>query len=138
MITAFGSLNWIAITAATLAFVVLGGVYFALLVPARYAVALGHEPSFRVKQTPLTGVGPLVATFFIVLIDALLVTALDLTGVGEAIVFGLVIAIGYLVSMTFTIAINPNFPHPIRYGLLNVPYLLVGSVVASLILVALR
>jgi len=37
--------------------------------------------------------------------------------------------------MTFNIAINPNFPHPLRYGLLNAPYFLVGSVVTSLALV---
>ncbi|WP_439657329.1 hypothetical protein ACSHWB_33715 [Lentzea sp. HUAS TT2] len=29
--------------------------------------------------------------------------------------------VGHLVAMTFNIAINPNFPHPLRYGLLNAP-----------------
>ncbi|WP_410597297.1 hypothetical protein [Amycolatopsis sp. lyj-23] len=35
-------------------------------------------------------------------------------------------------AMTFNIAINPNFPHPPRYGLLNAPHFLVGGALTSL------
>ena len=37
--------------------------------------------------------------------------------------------------MTFQIAINPNFPHPLRYGALNAPYFVVTSLLSSLLLV---
>lgn len=50
---------------------------------------------------------------------------------------GVLVGVGYLVAMTFTIAINRNFPHPLRYGLLNTPYFLVGSVVTPVLLVVL-
>lgn len=48
--------------------------------------------------------------------------------------FGLLVGIGYLVAQTFNIAINPNSPRPILYGLINAPYFIICSVVASIIL----
>ena len=135
---AFLDINWIAVAIATLAFGVLGAIYFAALVPKQYAVALGHEPGFRPKQSALTGAGPLISALVIVVASAALISALDVQTVGGALLFGLLVAVGFLIPQTLTIAINPNFPHPIRYALLNAPYFVVGSLVAATVLTLLR
>lgn len=49
---------------------------------------------------------------------------------------GLAVGLGFLVPMTFPIAINPRFPRPILYGLLNAPYFLVAKLQACPALVA--
>lgn len=49
---------------------------------------------------------------------------------------GLAVRLGSLMPMTFPIAINPMFPRPILYGLLNAPYFLGAKLLACLVLVA--
>lgn len=135
MLDAFSSLNWIAVAIATVASVVLAGLYFGVVVARPYLRVLGRPEDERPATTPVAAVGPLVCILATVLASAVLVAALDLRTAGDALVFGLVVGVGYLVAMTFQIAINPNFPHPIRYGLLNAPFFLVSSVLTSLLLV---
>lgn len=53
----------------------------------------------------------------------------------SAVVFGLHVGVGYLASMTLNIAVNPNFPHPFRYTLLNAPHFVAGSIISSVLLV---
>jgi hypothetical protein len=40
--------------------------------------------------------------------------------------------------MTLNIAINPLFPRPFHYAAINAPFFVLGSLLASAILVALR
>lgn len=49
---------------------------------------------------------------------------------------GLAVGLGFLVPMTFPIAINPRFLRPILYGLLNAPHFLGAKLLACLALVA--
>lgn len=44
------------------------------------------------------------------------------------------VALSYLLAQTLTIAINPNFPRPLLYALINAPYFIVCAVIASIIL----
>ncbi|MFY0406994.1 DUF1761 family protein [Solicola sp. PLA-1-18] len=134
MLEAFAQISWIGVVVATVVLTVLGGLYFVLLVPEQYLRVLGREGVEAPAPTVVAAVGPLVCGFLTVLASAVLVAALDIESLGEAVVFGLVVGVGYLVAMTFQIAINPNFPHPIGYGLLNAPYFLVGSVLTSVVL----
>ena len=48
---------------------------------------------------------------------------------------GLIVGLGFLMPMTFNIAINPLFPRPLQYGLLNAPYFVVSNVVACILVV---
>ena len=133
MLEASTQINWLAVALASVACVVLGGVYFGALVSRQYLVVLGRTEA---PQPDLVGaVGPLVCMIVTVLTSAVLVAALGLSSAGDAIGFGLVVGVGYLVAMTFQIAINPNFPHPLRYGLLNAPFFVTTSLVTSLALV---
>ena len=135
MFEALTQINWIAVVVATVASAVLGGIYFGALVGKQYMRVLGREGQHAQKPTTVAAVGPLVCGFLVVLASAVLVAALHIVTVTDAAVFGLVVGVGYLTAMTFQIAINPNFPHPLRYGALNAPYFLVTSLVSSLLLV---
>ncbi|GAA5155776.1 hypothetical protein GCM10023340_41950 [Nocardioides marinquilinus] len=135
MIDALTQVSWLAVALATVAATVVAGVYFGALVPQAYQRVLGRAGQPAPAATPVTAIGPVVCILATVVASAVLVAALDLTTATDAVVFALVVGVGYLVAMTFQIAINPNMPHPLRYGLLNAPFFLVTSLTTSLILV---
>lgn len=137
MSDALGQVSWIGIVVATVALTGLGAAYFLGVVPAAYLRVLGRDATQPPEQSALAAVGPLVCNLLTVVTSAVLIAAIGIDSAAGAVGFGLVVGVGYLSAMTFQIAINPNFPHPIRYGLLNAPYFVVSSVVACVILVLL-
>ena len=134
MFAVLTEINWLAVIAATLVFAVLGGVYFTVVIAKPYARALGNESRELPKPGPLYIVGPIISSLLIVITSAILLRALAVENIADGIIFGLLVAIGYLVAQTFTIAINPNFPRPILYTLINAPYFIVCTLAASTIL----
>jgi hypothetical protein len=134
MFTVLTEINWLAVLASTVVFAVLGGVYFSVVIPKPYAVALGNVGKDLPKPGALTYVGPMIASLAVVITSAILLRALEVTSLGDGIVFGLLVGIGYLVAQTVTIAINPNFPRPLLYALINAPYFIVCTLAASVIL----
>ena len=134
MFAVLTELNWLAILASTVVFVVLGGVYFTVVIAKPYRVALGNENAELPKPGPIFIVGPMIASLVVVVTSAVLLRALGVETLGDGIVFGLIVGIGYLVAQTLTIAINPNFPRPLLYTVINAPYFIVCTLVASIIL----
>lgn len=139
MLAAFAEIHWIAVVAGTFVFAVLGGLYFMALVPKQYLYVTGRE-NLPKEQQKVSGtifiVGPLLCSLVVVIADAYLVAALRIATVADATVLGLVVGLGLLVPMTFNIAINPLFPRPIPYGLLNAPYFLIANLIACILIVA--
>lgn len=138
MFTVLTEINWLAVVASTIVFAVLGGVYFTVVVGKAYAVALGNVGKELPKPGPLFIVGPLVSSLVVVITSAVLLRALEVEQLGDGIAFGLIVGIGYLVAQTANIAINPNFPRPLLYTLINAPYFVVCTVAASVILTVWR
>lgn len=134
MFNVLTEINWLAVLVAVVASALIGGVWFGVVVAKPYLVALGRQNEPAAKPGALTYAGPMVAGAVIVITSAVLLRALGVESLGDGILFGLIVGIGYLVSMTFTIAINPNFPRPVFYTLLNAPSFLLTSVVTSIIL----
>jgi hypothetical protein len=136
MTDALSTVNWLAVLLASLAHAVLGGVWFGGIVGRRYAAVLGlaDRPP---KPGPLFLAGPLVCGAITVATTAILLRLLGIATTGDALALGALVALGYLVPMTVTIAINPLFPRPFAYALLNAPFFLLGSLAACAILVAL-
>jgi len=134
MFNVLTEINWLAVIASTVVFAVVGGLYFSAVVAKPYRVALGNETRELPKPGPIFIVGPLVASLIIVMTSAVLLRALAVESLVDGVVFGLIVGIGYLVAQTFTIAINPNFPRPILYGLINAPYFIFCTLAASVIL----
>lgn len=50
----------------------------------------------------------------------------------------MIIGIGYLFANTVNIAINPNIPKPIRYGIISETFHLVGISIVSVVLFAMK
>ena len=115
---------------------VLGGAWFMGLVGKRYGEALGRSDLAGQKPSLLALAGPFVCSLVVIATSAWLLRALAVTSVGDAAMFGALVGVGYLTPMVVNIAINPNFPRPFFYSLLNAPFFVVGSVVSSVILVA--
>jgi hypothetical protein len=136
VLSALGSINWIAVLLAVVAYSALGGVWFAVLFAKPYAASLGRESLPQPAQPALFFGGPAVATLFVVITTATLMAALNIGAAADAVVFALVVGVGYLAANTVIIAINPNMPRPLFYGLISGAYHLVGIVVTALIVVA--
>lgn len=137
MTDAFLQINWLAVLAATVANFVLGGLWFGALFARTYARVLGIEDRAPARPAPIFLVGPLLCGAVTIVTTAFLLRLLGIADLGGALALGAVVGIGYLGAMTVNIAINPLFPRPLRYALLNVPMFVLGSLMASAILVAL-
>lgn len=138
MLAAFADIHWIAVIAGTLVFTVLGGLYFMVLVPKQYVYVTGRENLPKEKQA-VSGsifiVGPMLCSLVVVIADAYLIAVVGIVSVADATLLGLIVGLGFLVPMTFNIAINPLFPRPIQYGLLNAPYFLSANLIACILIV---
>jgi hypothetical protein len=130
--------SWIAVAISAVASIVLAGLWFAVVIAKPYVVALGRQDAPAPEPSVVSSVGPLVCVLVTTLTTALLVEALDLTSTGDAVVFGLVVGVGYLTAMTFQIAINPAIARLLLYGAINAPYFIATSVLASVVMTAMR
>lgn len=137
MLDAFSNVNPLAVLAAVLAHFFLGAAWYMGLIGKRYGVALGRTDLDGQRPSPLALAGPLACSAIVISTTAILLQALAITRLMDAALFGLFVGLGYLSPMVMNIAINPNFPRPFFYTLLNAPFFVLGSVVASGLLVAL-
>ncbi|MFD5625838.1 DUF1761 domain-containing protein [Streptomyces sp. NPDC127072] len=135
MFNVLGEVNWVAVPVAFIVFVVVGGVWFAFLFSGSYNVSLGREASAKPVTSPLFFAGPPLTSLVITLTSAFLMAVLKIDSLADALVFGLVTGVGYLMANTVNIAINPNFPRPLQYALISGGYNLVGSLLVSAVLV---
>jgi hypothetical protein len=138
MIGQLSNLNWWAVLVAFLPYTVLGALWFTLFFIKPYKAALGKANQDLNNKAPIYIVGPMICTIVVTLATAILVQALNIQTIGGAIELSAVIGIGYLVANTFNIAINPNIPNPIQYGMITGSYHLIGITIASIILVVMK
>ncbi|SEP80829.1 Protein of unknown function [Devosia sp. YR412] len=138
MLAPFAGIHWLAVVAGTFVFAALGAAYFMAIVPKQYLYVTGRENLPREQQaTPglIFILGPILCGLVNVIADAYFIAALGITHSGDAALLGLIIGLGFLVPMAFNIAINPLFPRPLQYALLNAPYFLVSNIIACILLV---
>lgn len=138
MISQLSNLNWISVLIAFIAYFVLGALWFTLLFKKQYAISLGKENQLPEKPAPIFIIGPALCSLVITIANAILFYALDIHSYGSALEFSLVVGIGYLVANTVNIAINPNIPNPIHYGIISGSYHLTGIVIVNIILTVMR
>jgi len=138
MISQLAHLNWVSVLIAFAAYFVLGALWFTLFFKKQYAISLGKENQLPEKPAPIFIIGPAICTLVITLASAVLIYALNIITIPAAIEFALVVGIGLLVANTINIAINPNMPRPIHYGIISGAYHLIGILIVSCILVAMK
>jgi hypothetical protein len=138
MISQITNLNWISVLIAFVAYFLLGALWFTLFFKKQYAISLGKQNQLPEKPGPIFIIGPAICSFVITIASAILIYALNISNISAAVEFALVIGIGFLVANTINIAINPNMPRPIYYGIISGSYHLVGILIVSIILVAMK
>lgn len=137
MINQLANLNWISILLAFVVYFVLGALWFTLFFSKQYKISLGRDNEV-LPNKPIFIIGPALCSLVITLANAVLIYALDISSFEEAFEFSLLVGIGYLVANTVNIAINPNIPRPILYGIISGAYHLSGILLVSTILVAMK
>jgi Protein of unknown function (DUF1761) len=138
MISQLSNINWVAVLSAFSVYFILGALWFTLFFKKQYAISLGKENQLPEKPAPIFIIGPAVCSLIITITSALLMQALGINTYSNAIEFALIVGIGYLVANTVNIAINPNMPHPIHYGIISGLYHLVGILLACTMLAAMK
>jgi hypothetical protein len=137
MISQLLNLNWVGVLLAFVAYFFLGALWFTAFFNKPYRISLGRGDE-KLPNKPIFIVGPALCSLVITIGTAVLIRALNVSSFGGALEFSLLVGIGYLVANTVNIAINPNIPRPILYGIISGSYHLVGISIVSLILVAMN
>lgn len=136
MIHSLSAINWAAVAVAFVAYAFLGGLWFTLFFKKPYLASLGRENEPPQKPAPIFMIGPAVCSFVITLTSALLMHALGIGTYAGAAEFAGIVGIGYLVANTVNIAINPNIPRPLFYGLISGLFHLTGIFMVCMIIAA--
>jgi hypothetical protein len=130
------SINWLAVLLSTLALQVLGATWYLGVIPKPYALALARTDLVGRKPEPLFIWGPSVCSLVVTMTNAVLLRSFHIDTMPNALAFGVISGLGYLVATVFNVAINPNMPRPLFYGVINAPYFLVSNLVSCAILTA--
>lgn len=134
MFDSINELNWLAIALATFAYFVLGAVWFTPLFGRAYDEALGTKRQKNQQWPAIYYIGPFVSALVTTVATALLVSALDLAQLSEAVMLGLIVGVGYALSISMNNAINPITPRPLLYGLVTGGYHVVCIVLVAAII----
>jgi hypothetical protein len=138
MIKNLSKINWLGVLISLVFYSFLGWLWFTVMFPNQYAGTLDKLGMMPVKPDPIYFYGPALAILPTIISTALLMVVLNINTRKAAIEFALIIGLGFLVANTFNIAINPNIPHPMAYGLLVGGFQLISILVSCLILQAMR
>jgi hypothetical protein len=138
MFDALSHVRWLGVAAAFVPYFMLGGLWFTVFFAGPYRRSLGKEGAAAEKPAPIFIIGPAICSLVITVTSAVLMRALSIDTYGAALQFAALIGLGYLVANTVNIAINPNIPRPLFYGLISGGFHLTGIVIVTTILVALR
>jgi hypothetical protein len=133
MFNTIGHISWLGISAATIATQMVGALWFTALFGRFYARALGREGQ-PAKMSPIYIVGPLVCNLVTVIASAMILRALGVENLGDGIMFGAIIGLGFLTATTVNTGINPNIPRPFLYGAISGSYFLVAGILNGAIL----
>ncbi|MBK8615122.1 MAG: DUF1761 domain-containing protein [Flavobacteriales bacterium] len=132
------NLPWLGIALAFVLSSALGAAWFTALFRKQYLFTLGRPANEPQSKDPIYFVGPMICNFLVILTTAILMQWLNITTYCAAFPFALLVGLGYLVTNTMNIAINPNMPRPIAYGVLTGAYHMVAMVLVCTVLVALK
>ncbi|MGI9650855.1 DUF1761 domain-containing protein [Chryseobacterium sp. RLHN22] len=139
MIKQLTNLNWLSILVAFIPYFILGYLWFEVFFKKQYYIALGKDlPTTPQKPAPIFIVGPMITTLVTVIASAILIYILDLQRYNQVLGYSLFLGLGFLVSNTINIAINPNMPKPLYYGFLVGIYHLIGFTISNIIILGLK
>jgi uncharacterized membrane protein len=138
MFNVLAEIAWLSVLLAFAPYFLLGALWFTLLFTRQYKISLGRENDIQQKPAPIFIIGPALCCLVITVASAILIYALKIDSYEDALIFAAIIGLGFLVANTVNIAINPNIPRPLLYGLISGAYHFVGIVLVCIILVAMK
>ena len=123
----------LAVIVATLASMAVGYLWFAVVFKRQYAVVLGRvgQPD---SMTPFFIIGPSICVLITTATTAYLMSLQRIASLSEAFAFGAIVGAGLLAATSINMAINPNIPRPIAYGIMSSACFFVTSVLSSAII----
>ena len=129
-----GDLNWLAVVAATVVYMVLGGLWYSpVLFGNAWMRASGVEMPEGERPGPAIYISPAVAYLVGAIATGMIAAATGSDTVGEGLVLGLVVGIGYAVASTLVAATFDTKPDPRTWFAINASFNLVALVIVAVI-----
>ena len=137
-----GQLNWLAVVIATIAYFALGAIWYLPAMPTgrMWMRASGFDPAATTERPgPAIFLAPLIAYFVTSVAMAMLARATGSDTVGEGAILGLVVAIGFVLTLLATTAVFDNLkPEPWTWFVVTSLYNLIALIVVGIIVAGLR
>jgi hypothetical protein len=130
-------LSWLAVLVAALAYFAIGAMWYAPPVFGKAWMAAGgmEPPEAGTRPSPAIYLTPLIGSLLSAVALGMLAEASGTDTFGEGVVLGLVVAIGFAVSIAFVTAqFESQKPKPMVWGAVNAGYHVVGSLIAAIII----
>ena len=131
-----GDLNWLAVLVAALAYFAIGALWYAPPLFGKAWMAAGGMATSEAgsRPSPAIYLTPLAGSVLSSVALAMLAAATGTDTLQRGIVLGLVVAIGFAVSITFVTAqFESEKPKPMVWGAITAGYHAVGILVAAII-----
>ncbi|HET9084832.1 MAG TPA: DUF1761 domain-containing protein [Candidatus Limnocylindrales bacterium] len=130
-------INWLAVIVAAAVYFVVGAAWFAPGVFGKpWMEAIGFDDSKpRPQMNPVSYAGP--AVFYLIAsgVTAILAKATGTDTVSEGVVLGLMVGVGYALTVTATDAVfDPNKPKPWNWFAISGAYHVVALVLVGMII----
>jgi hypothetical protein len=130
-------INWLAVLVGAVAYFVIGAAWFTPAVFGRpWMAAIGWDGSRpRPEMNPLSYAGPAIFYLIASAATALLAKATSTDTVQEGVVLGLVVGVGYALTVTATDAVfDPNKPKPWTWFAISGAYHVVSLILVGMII----
>ncbi|MGH2753663.1 MAG: DUF1761 domain-containing protein [Actinomycetota bacterium] len=130
-------LNWLAVIVATLAYFALGALWYSpVAFGNRWMKAAGMSMEGE-GPGPAIYLAPLVFCFLSTFANAMLAEATGSNSVADGIVLGLVVSVGYALSLLAVTAVfESNKPNASVWGAITAGYHIVGLLISAIIVSA--
>jgi uncharacterized protein DUF1761 len=132
-----GDVDWLAVLIAAGAYFIIGAVWYAPPVLGNAWMQAGgmERPAEGERPGPAIYVVPLIGSILSAIALGMIAVATKTDTIGEGVVLGLVIGVGFAVSIALvTATFESNKPNAMAWGAINAGYHLVGNLVAAIII----
>jgi len=132
-----GDLEWLAVIVAAIAYFAIGALWYAPPVFGNVWMAAGGITREQTEGGPGAAVYavPLIGSVLAAIAIGMLAEATGTDTLGEGLVLGAVVAVGFAFSIALvTATFETTKPKPMVWGAVNAGYHMVGSLVAAAII----
>ena len=132
-----GDLDWLAVTVAAIAYFAIGAAWYAPPVFGRIWMAAGGITTEQAGEGPGGAIYavPLIGSLLSAIAIGMLAAATGTDTLGEGLVLGAVVAIGFALSIAMvTATFESTKPRPMVWGAVNAGYHIVANLAAGAII----